>query len=208
MHPQRQAKAVQSEPQPDTPRRTGLANRVKTEAIVVRTPSSGWKRTSPSASPQTKPTQATPKLPACRLIADAAVEPGAQDVEFRLAHRALEPQQQTIVVIGRTITPSASAISVLDRPHRSMSRYQSALLRANLDASNPTRERRAQGRPRRSAARSRIALPRRAGQTEVLVDHDTRSVGHPSSPALCTKAYCRSVDLRDCLTWAALDWRR
>jgi hypothetical protein len=47
--------------------------------------------------------QTTPQLAAGRLIANATVEPGAQDVQLGLGHRALEPQHQTIVEGGGMI---------------------------------------------------------------------------------------------------------
>src|SRR6266446_879600 len=37
------------------------------------------------------------KLAACRLVADAAVEPGANDMQFCFTHRALQAQQQAVV---------------------------------------------------------------------------------------------------------------
>ena len=42
-------------------------------------------------------TSAAPKLATRRLVADAAVEPGAQDVELRLAHGAFQPEQEPVV---------------------------------------------------------------------------------------------------------------
>jgi hypothetical protein len=83
------------------------------------------------------------------------------------------------------LTPSASPINVSDRRHRSMSRYQSALLRANLDTSRPNTRPTC---PRATSAVSR-AKPDRATAPEPVRPRSssmttTRSVGHPSSLAL------------------------
>ena len=47
--------------------------------------------------------QATAQLAARGLVADAAVQASAQDVELGLAHRALQPQHQAIVEHARVI---------------------------------------------------------------------------------------------------------
>ena len=49
--------------------------------------------------------EAAPKLATRRLVADAAVEPGPQDVELRLAHCALQPEQEPVVEQRRVIDP-------------------------------------------------------------------------------------------------------
>jgi hypothetical protein len=41
--------------------------------------------------------QAAPEFAARRLVPDAAIEAGTQHVQFRFAHRPLEPEQQTII---------------------------------------------------------------------------------------------------------------
>jgi hypothetical protein len=46
-----------------------------------------------------------PELPAAGLVEDAALQPGAKDVEFRFAHRALEPQEQPVVELRRMVHP-------------------------------------------------------------------------------------------------------
>src|SRR5262245_37995784 len=105
--------------------------------------------------------------------------------------------------------PSASPISVSVRPARSMSRCQSALLRASRETSRPST------RPTRASATSAVSRakpdratapaperPRSSSMTTI------RSSGQPSSRALLTSAYCRSVDSRLFSTWAGLDWRK
>ena len=53
---------------------------------------SGCQRICPSASPQTSPTgRPAAQLAAGGLVADPAVEPGPQQVQLGLAHRALQP---------------------------------------------------------------------------------------------------------------------
>src|SRR3974390_2370695 len=74
--------------------------------MAATTASSGWKRTSPSASPQTKAhRQAAAQFPPRGLFSDPAVEARAQDVEFGFTHRAFEPQQGAVVEHGRMIDP-------------------------------------------------------------------------------------------------------
>jgi len=41
--------------------------------------------------------QSSAQLPSCGLIADPPIEPGAQDMQLRLTHGALEPQHQAVV---------------------------------------------------------------------------------------------------------------
>ena len=60
---------------------------------------------------------------------------------------------------------------------------------------DPTRDRRAQERPR-GQPREAGSLARADGQTDVLVDDDNLIGWPPKLSALCTKAYCRSVDSR------------
>ena len=106
MHPQRQAKAVESEPQPHTPRRTGLGESREDRGDRCAHAFIGVEADfAIGLAPDEADRQATPKLPPCRLIADAAVEPGAQDVEFRLAHRALQPEEEPVVKKRWVIEP-------------------------------------------------------------------------------------------------------
>src|SRR3974377_756556 len=50
-----------------------------------------------------------PQLAACRLVPDASVEARAQHMQFRLAHRALEPAREAVVEQGRVIDTIAIA---------------------------------------------------------------------------------------------------
>ncbi len=47
--------------------------------------------------------QATAQLATCRLVADATVETGAQDMQLGLAHGAFETQQEPVVEKCRMI---------------------------------------------------------------------------------------------------------
>lgn len=55
--------------------------------------------------------QAAAQLAAGRLVADATVEPGAQDVEFCFAHGALQTEEQAVVEQARVI----DAVGVADQ---------------------------------------------------------------------------------------------
>jgi hypothetical protein len=54
--------------------------------------------------------QAAAQLAAGRLVADATVEPGAQDVEFGFAYGALQTEEQAVVEQARVI----DAVGVAD----------------------------------------------------------------------------------------------
>lgn len=54
--------------------------------------------------------QAAPELAARGLVADAAIEARAQHMQFRLTHRALEPEQQSVIEQCRMI----EAIGIAD----------------------------------------------------------------------------------------------
>jgi hypothetical protein len=53
--------------------------------------------------------QATPQLSALSLVADAAVETGSEHVQLRLAHRALQTEQETVVEQRRMVDAVAIA---------------------------------------------------------------------------------------------------
>jgi hypothetical protein len=47
--------------------------------------------------------QAEPELAALGLVAQAAVQAGADQMQLRLAHRALEPEQEAVVELARRV---------------------------------------------------------------------------------------------------------
>src|SRR6266496_1838836 len=51
--------------------------------------------------------QTTAQFAASGLVADSAIQSGAQDVKFRLRHGAFQPEDQTIVEKSRMINPIA-----------------------------------------------------------------------------------------------------
>src|SRR6202035_4605168 len=85
-------------------------NRVNTVRMALQTASSGWKaHLAILLAPDEAHGKAAPQLAACRLVADAAVEAGAQDMQFGLAHGALEAEQQAVVEQGGMIDAVAIA---------------------------------------------------------------------------------------------------
>ncbi len=98
VHLQRERQPLRSEPQPDTPRRTGIGETREDRGDRCAHGFVGVKSDfAVGLAPNEADRQASPKLSARRLVADAAVEAGAQDVKLRLAHRALEPEKQPVV---------------------------------------------------------------------------------------------------------------
>lgn len=98
MQLQREFEPFRAEPQPDAPGRTGLGKphedvadgsddglvRVKAHLAVLLTPHEADR-------------QAASEFAARGLVADAAIESGAQHMQFCFAHRALESEQQPVI---------------------------------------------------------------------------------------------------------------
>jgi hypothetical protein len=117
--------------------------------------------------------QAAAQLATCGLVADPALKAGAQDVQLGLAHRALQPEQQPVVERAGVIEPVAVAdhrvghaaqikqpipVDVVARQARD--------LQAEHQAGAAERDLRGQpGEPR-------AVRQARAGDPEILVDHD------------------------------------
>src|ERR1700685_3838821 len=153
--------------------------------------------------------QTAPKLTARRLVANAAVEPGAQDIELRLAHRALQPVQEPVVEQPRMVDTIriadqrvGQAAQVDEQIPVCIVAGQSGSLQPNT---RPTCPRAPSAVSRAKPDRATAPDPVRPRSSSMTT---TRSAGQPSSLALCAKAYCRSVDSRLCSTWAQLDWRK
>ena len=60
-------------------------------------------------APEEANRQATPEFAARRLVANAAIEARAQNVQLRFAHGALQPQQQPVIEHRRVIEAVAIA---------------------------------------------------------------------------------------------------
>src|SRR5213076_3646364 len=72
--------------------------------MAVTTASSGMKQNlALGLTPHEAHRQATPQLAACSLIANAAVETGSEHMQLGLAHRPLQPEQQTVIEQRRMI---------------------------------------------------------------------------------------------------------
>ncbi len=124
--------------------------------------------------------QAAPKLAARRLVANAAVEPGAQDIELRLAHGALQPEQEPVVEQPRMVDTIRIAdqrvgqAAQVDEPIPvGIVAGQSGYLQAQHQTDMSKGD--LGGQPRE--ARSRDCAG--SGQTEVFVDDDN-PIGGPA----------------------------
>ena len=96
--------ALAAEPEPDATRGVELGEAVEDGADRAGDGGIGVEADLAVAlAPDQADRQTPPQLAAGRLIANATVEPGAQDVQLGLGHRALEPQHQTIVEGGGMI---------------------------------------------------------------------------------------------------------
>jgi len=110
MHLEREFEPLRAEPQPHAPGRAGLGEmgkdladggadgfiRVKTNFAVLLTPDKANG-------------QAAPEFAARRLVANAAIKAGAQYVQLRFAHCALQPQREPVIEHRRVIEAVAIA---------------------------------------------------------------------------------------------------
>ena len=151
--------------------------------MVSRTRSSGSSTTSPEGCLEVAARQVEPELAALGLVPAPLLEPGAHDVQLGLAHRALEPEQQPVVVERRVV----DAVAVGD---------QRAGQGADLEQLVPVAA--GPGEPRHlepehqadmaepdlghQALEARPALGRGAGAAEVVVD-DADARPRPAQPA-------------------------
>jgi len=97
-HLQWKLQALIAEPQPHAARRSGLCEAGEDGADHCNDGLVGMKQhLAVGLAPHEAHGQATPQLATCGLIANAAVETGAQHMQLGLAHRPLQPEQQTVV---------------------------------------------------------------------------------------------------------------
>ena len=183
----------------------------RSSAIAPRTASSGCEQDlAVLVAPDQPDRQAAAQLAARGLVADPALQPRAQHVQLGLAHRPLQPEHQPVVERrpgGRCRRRRRSACR--SRPHRSSSRYQSALLRASRETSRPSTI------PTWPSATSaaRRANPTaldcpRAREAEVLVDHLHLLAREAELDAPARRARTgASVDSTLRSSCAGVDWR-
>lgn len=103
---QREAQALRAEPQPHAPRRAHLGKALEDGADrggdrLIRMQQHFTVRFATHETDR----QSSMQLAARRLVADAAEQSRAQNMQFRFGHRALQPQHQTIVEQARMINP-------------------------------------------------------------------------------------------------------
>src|SRR5262245_63809343 len=153
--------------------------------------------------------QATPQLATCRLIANAAVETGSEHMQLGLAHRPLQPEQQTVVEQRRMI----DAVGIPDQRVGEAGKIDEAMP-VGVVAGEPrhleTEHEADAGERNLSSETSEAGSCNRtgAGKAEVLVDDENAILGPAELARLCGERYWRSVDSRLCSTCAELDWRR
>ena len=178
--------------------------------MAATTASSGWKRTSPSASPQTKPT-GNPRRssPRAALLRMPPLRRARRTCNSASLMAPFRPEQEPIVEKGGMV----DAVGVADQRIGQAAQFdepipvgvvagQSGYLEPEHEADMGERDFGGQsGEPR---SRDKAG----AGQPEVLVDDDDAIGGPAEFTGLSAEAYCRSVDSRLCSTWAQLDWRR
>ena len=181
MHLQRQAKALRSEPQPHPPRRTGLGESREDRGDRRAHGFIGVEADfAVGFAPDKADRQTAPKLTTRRLVADAAVEPGAQDVELRLAHCAFQPEQEPVVEQRRVIDP----VRIADQGVGEAAQVDEPIpvgivagQSGHLQAQDQTDVSKGDLGGQPGKARSRDCAG--AGQTEVLVDDDN-PIGRPA----------------------------
>ena len=151
--------------------------------MVSRTRSSGSSDDLARRAPEIAARQVEPELATFGLVPAPLLEPGAHDVQLGLAHRALEPEQQPIVVERRVI----DAVAVGD---------QRAGQSADLEQMVPVAARSGETRdlePEHQAhtaepdlghhpLEARPAFGRGAGAAEIVVD-DADAWPRPAQPA-------------------------
>jgi hypothetical protein len=92
------------QPQPDLPDRAGLGELLEDRAEGALDGLVGMEEDLAVLLPPDEPDrQATPQFPPRGLVADAAVQPGADHVEFRFGHCPLQAQQETVIEEPRMV---------------------------------------------------------------------------------------------------------
>ena len=194
------------EPEPDLARRAEFRELLEDRSNRTGDSLIGVKAHFPVGFAPTTHWQAAPQFAAFSLVADAAVKPRADDMEFGFGHRALQSQKQPVIEKSRMI----EAILVADERIGDAAQVEQpiplgvvACHPGDFHTENqPTRPKATSGS---SYKPSPCHHPRAA--FEIRIDDLTRFsaaaqiVGPPRS------WYCRTVDSRLRSTWAAVDWR-
>src|SRR5215510_12329313 len=93
-----------SEPEPNATRRTEFGKTLENRADGAGNGMIGMKQDlAVLFSPNEAHRQSATQFAACRFVADAAVEPGADDMQLGFTHRALQSEQQAIIEQRRMI---------------------------------------------------------------------------------------------------------
>ena len=173
MRLQRKRQAFVAEPQPHATGRAELGEAIEDRAHGA---ADGGIRVQQDLAvglaPDEAHRQAAAQLAARGLVANAAVQAGAQHVQLRFAHRALQAQQQTIVEQRRVV----HAVGVADERVGHRAQVQQPIpvgvvarhardLQPEDDAH--VRQRHFGGHARKAAA----LMGRGAGQAEIFIDH-------------------------------------
>jgi hypothetical protein len=149
--------------------------------------------------------QSAAQLATGGLVTNATIETSTEHIKFGLAHGALEPEQEAVVEERRII----DAVGIADQGVRESGEIDEAVpfsivARKATEHDPDVAERNFRWR---RAKPERATTPEPESPTSSSIT-TTRSVGHPSSVALLTSGYGRSVDSRLFSTWAGLDCRR
>ena len=200
VHLQREFVPFRAEPQPDAPGRAGLRKaredsadggddglvRMKTNLALRLTPHKADRQTAPELAPRS-------------LVANAAIEARAQHMQFRLAHRALESEQQPVIEQRRVI----EAIGIADQRVGEPGKVDQAIpfgivARQTRDFETEHEadmgERHLGGQPGEAGAGDGAG----AGKTEILIDDDHLFVGPAETRAPCQRARIAGRSIRDC----------
>jgi hypothetical protein len=179
MHLQREFEPLRAEPQPHTPGRARFGKMCKDTADggedgLVRVKAN----LAVLLAPHKTNRQAAPEFAARRLVADAAVEAGAQHVQFRFAHGPLEPEQQPVIEQRRVI----EAIGIADQRVGEPGEVDQAIpfgivarQARNFEAEHEadTGERHLGGKPGEAGAGHGAG----AGKAKILIDDDDPLLG-------------------------------
>ena len=117
--------------------------------------------------------QSAPEFAARRLVSDAAIEAGTQYVQFRFAHRPLEPEQQTIIEQRGMI----ETIGIADQRVSETGEIDEAIPFGIVACQTRDFEAEHKPHPRQchfgdQSGEAGAGCDAGAGKTEILIDHD------------------------------------
>ena len=176
---QRKRQAFGAEPEPDPACRAELGEALEDRADGAGDGLIGMEEDFTILfSPNEADRQTATQFPASGLVADAAVEPGANDVQLRFAHRALEAEQQAIVEQRRMI----DAVVVADERVGDAAQFQQAIPirivpRQARDFQSEDDAHVSQGHFAGEASEAGALVGAGAGQPEIFIDDDHLLLG-------------------------------